>query len=446
MSQLYKIFKKSFSAENIKKVYVDSIKNKLSIGIDGKNISVFESKLDDEIEVIVRKVENNSYDFSFYKEKLISKGRNKCPRVISIPTIRDKIVLKIIANQLTEIYKSQLDFELIHTKVEKIKQEIETNKFDSYIKLDIENYYPSIQHDILLRKIRQKIRKTQFLILVKKAIEQATVSKDNKTIKKYSSNIGVPQGLSISNILATIFLLSLDEKYSKSSEYKYYRYVDDILILCDSKDVDSIFKPLSDDFKKIGLNIHELGINIGKSDVGKLSDGFYFIGYKFSDNIITVRDASVRNLHNSIINIFAQYKHSKDKNIELLYWKLNLKITGCKFKDKKYGWMFFFSQINDVTLLFELDRFVYNMFNKFGISYDNRLVKKFSRVYFEILKNRKETSYIPNFSTYSIEQKKEILNNIFRDKRLMTNEDTEKIFDKIIYKNIKEVEKDIQRY
>ena len=54
------------------------------------------------------------------KEELISKGKNKFPRIISIPTIRDKIVLKIIFNTLYEIFEDELINELIHSKINKI--------------------------------------------------------------------------------------------------------------------------------------------------------------------------------------------------------------------------------------------------------------------------------------------------------------------------------------
>ena len=45
-----------------------------------------------------------------------------------------------------------------------------------------------------------------------------------------------------------------------------------------------------------------------------------------------------------------------------------------------------------------MDLFVKNMFKKFEIDTKDIKVKKFIRTYFEILKNRTKTNYIPNFS------------------------------------------------
>lgn len=445
MKYPFKIFNKNFKLKNIKKVFDNSIKNKPSTGIDGININSFEKILDNELETINRKVFNKTYNFSFYKEKLISKGRNKYPRVISLPTLRDKIVLKTIFNTLTEMYADDLSNELIHSKVDKIKTTIQSGRFDSFIKMDIENFYPSIDHKILLKIISKKTKKSELINLLTKAITQTTVSKSNNSIEKYSNILGVPQGLSISNILSSIYFIDFDKQHSTQLNYEYYRYVDDILILCNEADVKVIFETIKNDMINLKLKVHELGINSQKTDCGSIKKDFYFLGYSYSDTLISVRESSINNLHNSIIDIFTQYKHSKDKNIKFLYWKLNLKISGCKFEGKKYGWLYFFSQINDETLLFKLDIFVKNMFKKFDIKYDKNEVKKFIRTYFEILKNRTYTTYIPDFTELTISEKKDILENVFNLYEIASNQ-IEYRFNKLIYKSIKEMEKDIQMY
>lgn len=441
----FKIFNKNFKIKNIKKVFDNSIKSKPSTGIDGININSFEKKLDIELETINRKILNKTYNFSFYKEKLISKGKNKYPRVISLPTLRDKIVLKAIFNTLTEIYSDDLSNELVHSKVDKIKITIQSNRFDSFIKMDIESFYPSIDHKILLKIISKKTKKSEFIDLLTKAITQATVSKSNDSIDKYSNDIGVPQGLSISSVLSSIYFIDFDKKHSIQPNYEYHRYVDDILILCKKDDIETIFETIKNDMTNLKLKVHELGISPQKTDSGSIKNGFYFLGYSYSNTLISIRESSINNLHNSIIDIFTQYKHSKDKNIKFLYWKLNLKISGCKFEGKKYGWLYFFSQINDERLLFKLDVFVKNMFKKFNIEYDKNKVKKFIRTYFEILKNRTHTTYIPNFTELTKSEKKDILENIFNLHGIESNQ-IEYKFNKIIYKSIKEMEKDIQMY
>lgn len=57
-----------------------------AVGIDGTSKEKFDEILDSELSLIQRKIENNIYDFSFYKQKLIVKSMNKT-KEISIPSI-----------------------------------------------------------------------------------------------------------------------------------------------------------------------------------------------------------------------------------------------------------------------------------------------------------------------------------------------------------------------
>lgn len=98
-----------------------------SMGIDGTSKEKFDEILDDELNIIERKIENNSYDFSFYKQKLIAKSINKT-REISIPTLRDKLVLKYLYNILFETFSSELNDSLTAqktiTEVKKFKDKL----------------------------------------------------------------------------------------------------------------------------------------------------------------------------------------------------------------------------------------------------------------------------------------------------------------------------------
>jgi retron-type reverse transcriptase len=108
---------------------------------------------------------------------------------------------------------------------------INNKKYDSFIKLDIESFFPNIDHHILLDMIEKKIKDKKAISLLKKGIKKYTISSgrvDKKIIRE--SNKGIPQGLSFSNILSDIYLAKIDKKYLKSKKMEYFRFVDDILI------------------------------------------------------------------------------------------------------------------------------------------------------------------------------------------------------------------------
>ena len=153
---------------------------------------------------------------------------------------------------------------------------------------------------------------------------------------------------------------------------------------------------------------------------------------------------TVDKLRESIIRLLTEYKYSKAPDVEILKWGLNLRITGCIFNGSKYGWLFFFSQINDLTLLGSLDHFIATQLNRFNISQFK--TKTFLKAYFEITRNLSTTGYIPNFDRLSVKNKHQILIKVFKFKnQRMSEKDIEYHFRYKFFKTVKELERDLGR-
>jgi len=89
--------------------------------------------------------------------------------------------------------------------------------------------------------------------------------------------------------------------------------------------------------------------------------------------------------------------------VKFLKYSKVLKITGCIYDNKEYGWMQFFRQIDDLTLLYSLDIFVKNLFKRFKRKYKENKIKRFTKTYYflknyDVSKLDKET-YIPKYGT-----------------------------------------------
>ncbi|MBK4675492.1 RNA-dependent DNA polymerase, partial [Enterobacter hormaechei] len=113
------IFLKHFQSSNLKRIYKEVVLLSAATGIDNMSHEVFWRFHDHEIETIRRKCLAGTYRFNKYKLKLISKGKGKAPREISIPTIRDRIALRAICDFLQEVYAFDLNFELPQNMVVK---------------------------------------------------------------------------------------------------------------------------------------------------------------------------------------------------------------------------------------------------------------------------------------------------------------------------------------
>ncbi|GKW28592.1 reverse transcriptase domain-containing protein [Pectobacterium brasiliense] len=435
----FDVFQKHFKIKNLRRIYKDIVSLSSACGVDNMTHEIFWRFQKEEIKTIRRKCLSGDYNFNKYKLKLISKGRGKAPREISIPTIRDKIALRAICDFLQEIYQEKVVFDLPQDMIVSVKDAID--EYDYFMKFDVANFYPSVVHDKLISRLRAKIRDERILSLIKSAISSATVSKPKRD--DLPSERGVPQGLSISNILAAIYLLNIDDYFRNNPEIKYYRYVDDVMILCDSSVAIEITSSLISRFRRLGLNVYDPRKNPEKSSVGYLGKSeFGYLGYYFLDGKVTARKGSVENLRESLLAIFTGYKHSTLKSPEFLEWRINLRITGCIFQNKSKGWMYFFSEIDDETLLHELDGFLKRLCERFSVSLN---LKSFVRTFYQIRYNRRETSYIPNFDEYDLVQKSHILTHYFKKNvKGMTDEEIEYHFNKRISKQVKDIETDIK--
>jgi RNA-directed DNA polymerase len=433
-------FKNEFKANNLENIFSSSVKYNRSVGIDRVNIRVFERDLQNNISIIKKKSLNGTYRFSQYREKLLSRGADKCPRVISIPTIRDKITLKALFEIINSVYSEKTPF--LHKIVNEVTASVSNGKYDGVLRLDVKDFYPSVRHDFLFKQLSKKIKNKRILHLIKNAVSQQTVNKTSAGKKEYIDT-GIPQGLSISNVLANVYMIPIDQKYSKKTTIKFFRYVDDILILCKKKATNRFKEEIISDCKKIGLTIHD---NPEKLCIGEICAGFNYLGYEFNDSIVTVRKKSLDKLRESIIKILTNYKYSDKRSIKLLSWTLNIRITGCIFNKTRYGWMFFFSQINDLQLLYSLDNFVEKQLIRFGLDPKKLMINKFIRTYHEINKNLNKSKYIPNFDLLTLKQKREILSDNFGVKaELMKADDIEYQFKRKIFRTIKDLEKDLAR-
>lgn len=439
----YTVFGQLYKPTILRQTFETHIAGSRAVGRDGVRIQQFKYRIDAETELIHRKVTSGTYRFSSYKEKLISKGATKTPRQISIPTFRDRLTLRTLNDLLTSVFSDDKS-KSPHYYIKRIWQISEgIGEGYSFLRIDIKSYYPSIPHDQLLKAIKRKIRKKEIIQLISSAIKTPT-GKKNATGNE--NKRGIPQGLSISNILSSIYLSPLDEKYE--NQFHYFRYVDDILVLCKSTDAISIYESIRNDLLRMGLNCHpiEQGNN-AKTGIFPVSDGVDYLGYNITDTKIAVRQSSYRRMMSNILKVLTSYKYAKQKNVERLVWKLNIKISGCIVDGKRYGWMHFFSQTTDISQLKALDAFVEKCLQRYNVNVGNFKVKRFTRAYHEIRYNADNTSYIPIFENYDDDYMvRTICLLTGRDPAVVQTWDLELIkaaFWKLISRELSQLEKDL---
>lgn len=433
------LYESCFSQEAIREVIDTRLTDHTARGVDGIGYDTFMANLDENVEIIFSKAIQGGYSFSPYRQKLILKGAASFPRVVSIPTIRDRVALRCLNNFLCLVFGDCKPPHAHPVVTEAIKSFDKATSNDSFVKLDVKGFYDNINHRIMERQLRKRIKHEPAISLILKALTTPTGS----TVKEARTNIlGVPQGLSLSNILASIYMLEIDLKYNAKPDVDYHRYVDDILLRAPSREIGAIAAQLAKSLKRSRkLTVHPLGS--GKSAIHPFGDSVSYLGYKFVGSVVSVREASIKKMMTSLMRILAGMN---DANVQKSLWRLNLRISGCRIQGSNVGWLFYFSQINDYQILFRLDKQIKARLSTLGRAPLYSQCKRFIKAHREIKFNNVNTNYVFDFDQFSRAQ---MLAAIYLIKpgaegKLDNRTDTEirAIFFKTMYREAREMERD----
>jgi RNA-directed DNA polymerase len=96
-------------------------------------------------------------------------------------------------------------------------------------------------------------------------------------------NQGISRGCSLSLILGALYLKALDDHFTDKNLY-YVRYMDNILILTKTRWQNrKAVKELNQILNQLKVEKHP-----DKNYIGKIENGFYFLGYQINGNHLTV--------------------------------------------------------------------------------------------------------------------------------------------------------------
>ena len=406
------LFEYMFSTASLQAVFNERFLSNSAKGVDRLNGFQFAGRSVVELTTASNKCLDGSFRFAPFLEKLKLKGRGKPPRVIGIPIIRDRVVLHQLQKYLAAIFPERVPKNIASTYVRQISQDVRClNPSTTWVcSTDIKTFYDSIEPQRLEREIAKKVKSSQALRLISHALRTPTIPKNTKRShrSKYQHSEGVPQGLAISNILASIYMQVVDDAFKHAPNITYFRYVDDVLIYGEEGHVKKAYRSLKTRLSRRGLSLHNL--TSGKTQIEPLSTTFSYLGYTFSWPEITVRDSTIERFLQSIAEKLTEYKHNKLKRlerqkyltkerlVEIFFMELNEKITGAISGSKRYGWVAYFNQITDLSLLYKMDNAIRGMLCRMSEIGEQApaTVKKLTRAYYE-MKFNPTGGYVRNY-------------------------------------------------
>jgi RNA-directed DNA polymerase len=273
--------------ETLREAYKLAKKNDGAPGIDGVTFEAIEAGgVEHFLQQIRDELIANTYRPMRVRKKAIPKKGSTKVRILSIPSIRDRVVQGALKLILEPIFEA--DFQsgsygyrpkrTAHEAVQRVAEAIVEGK-TRIIDLDLRAYFDSVQHYLLLEKVAKRVRDNAVMRLL-------------KMILKATGKVGVPQGGVISPMLSNLYLNEVDkmlEKAMETTRYKQYtavqyaRWADDIVILVEGHPnhdwiVTAVIKRLREELEKLRVEINE-----EKSRMVDLRKGesFGFLGFEF---------------------------------------------------------------------------------------------------------------------------------------------------------------------
>ncbi len=180
-------------------------------------------------------IKNEDFNFSIPTKKIINKmGTNK-KRVVYYYNETESMILKFITYHLFKYDNKMCENCYSFRKNYGVKKAIEKlsvcKNMISY-KVDIKNYFNSINIEKLLVMLNQFIDDKELLNFITKLL---TLDRANFQGNIIEEKRGAMAGVPFSPFLANVYLMDLDQ-YFKNNNIVYARYSDDIIVFADSEE------------------------------------------------------------------------------------------------------------------------------------------------------------------------------------------------------------------
>lgn len=226
-------------------------------------------------------IEEGRFPADFPRKRIINKEGSDKKRIVYSFDTDENIILKFIAHQLSvfdnEFSKNCYSFRQGYGVKDAIKQFKGNKKFsEKYcLKIDIKNYFNSINIDMLIEKLEfLKASDSKLYDLFAKILREDRVYEQGTLVRE---NHGAMAGIPISPFFANVYLTDADN-FFEARGIDYYRYSDDILIFADNKaTLDLYTKYLYDILAK-----HQLQINPSKFSISEPGDTWEFLGFSYT--------------------------------------------------------------------------------------------------------------------------------------------------------------------
>ncbi len=211
------------------------------------------------------------------------------PRVIAAAPFRDRVVhhavMQVIEPHLDRTFISDSyacrHGKGVHAAVDRYQAWAQTYRY--VLKMDIQQYFPSIAHDLLKEKLRRRVKDAAVLDLLDRIIESSPKSTaepqyfpGDDLLTPLDRRTGIPIGNLTSQFFANLYLDDFDQYVKQALKVRpYLRYVDDMVVLDQDKTRLAEIRVAV----RERLGIDRLRLHPRKAPISPVADGLNLLGY-----------------------------------------------------------------------------------------------------------------------------------------------------------------------
>ncbi|MEV6987584.1 group II intron reverse transcriptase/maturase [Sphaerisporangium sp. NPDC051017] len=307
--------------------------NKGGPGVDGVTVGEFEKDLKNNLYKIWNRMSSGTYFPPPVKAVEIPKQHGGGTRILGVPTVADRVAQTVVAMHLEERVepvfhpdsygyrpeKSALD------AVEKCRERCW--KKDWVIDLDVQKFFDSVRHDLLVKAVEAHTSAPWVLLYVRRWLTAPLQQPDGNLAKR---DRGTPQGSAVSPVLANLFLhYALDTWLVREfPTVTFERYADDAVVHCvTERQAHQVLAALRERMTEVGLALHP-----AKTKIVYCRDGsrcrtyddtaFTFLGFTFQARTARRKDGTLFVRFMPAISKDALKKISRD----VRSWRLHRRI------------------------------------------------------------------------------------------------------------------------
>lgn len=284
MKRIGYLYEKFISEENWELAVKKAMQNKKSY----HSVKRFVEKGADYPEKIRQEVINNTFEFKGYSVKKIYEPKE---RTLYISRFEERIFHWACMNIIIPIFEKCFFANSYACRKGKgqhkgsLKCAEMTRKYKYAVDIDARKFYPSINHDVLKRDLRKKIKDDKFLACLDAIID--------------SHDTGVPIGNYSSQIFGNIYMTKLDEFCNKLDGCKgVVRYCDNsILFFNDKNKARKAIEFIKAFYRDV------LKMDMSKCELYPTSQGVDFVGYRCFKKTVLVRKRTMLRIKRRIRRI-----------------------------------------------------------------------------------------------------------------------------------------------